>query len=95
MSAWRNSLMESWSERGRDEWPCEVVLNDGRVALSYAVEGGHDRYEGPEVGPGHYELSCLHTPGKATLHTFKGSKILEGFWMEAGQKGMWRITLAE
>ncbi len=87
---------------------CEVrLLEGGGIEVSYwhnAGSGGHPVYKGQEQGAGHYLLESKHPAGRASLHRFKDSMILEGFWEEnTGEedafddpvvaKGMWRIEL--
>jgi hypothetical protein len=62
--------------------------------VSYEDDRGVVNYKGEGKGPGHFALESLERNGKATLHMFEGSTILEGFWIEEGWKGFWRITLA-
>lgn len=66
------------------------------IVVSYEVEnGGHIVYQGTEKGNGHYELSAPNVNGKATLHMFEKSRILEGYWAEEDEdwRGMWRVRL--
>ena len=56
-------------------------------------EGRFYHYTGNEKGEGHYQLHCAENNGKATLHRFAESTILEGSWRESGVHGMWRIEL--
>ncbi len=79
---------DSVAEEG---FPCEVRLGDGEIVVSYEGDDGFINYTGKEIGEGHFQLSCASNGGSASLHCFKGSKILEGFWIEDGVKGFWRI----
>jgi hypothetical protein len=74
--------------------PCRVRTEEGWISVSYDDDGVVE-YVGYEKGPGHYELKCGGRSGRATLHRFPNGKILEGFWDEEGQRGMWRIRLRE
>ncbi len=79
--------------------PCSVEIADGHILVWYddADESGRHivtTYEGEEISLGHFELSALAKDGRSSLHTFNGGRFLDGFWVEGGQRGMWRITLA-
>ena len=73
--------------------PCTVRIGEGMVSLTYAYSGGEQTYAGTEIGEGHYKLETSAGDGKANLHHFKGGQILDGWWVEHGHEGMWRITL--
>lgn len=98
MQIWNNCKMLSLSyDCSRDESSCEVKIDGKNIVVSY-IEEGHPTaviYKGTEHDPGHYELSNSNNDvrGRATLHRFKGSNFLEGWWEEKGMQGMWRITL--
>jgi hypothetical protein len=46
-------------------------------------------------GQGHYHLVAPDGSMQATLHRFKDSQILEGYWTRRGRRGFWRIQLPE
>jgi len=74
----------------------EVKFDGNRLVVSYELDdGGYVVYQGVEQGAGHYELRAPAVNGKATLHMFEKSRILEGFWFEQDEdwRGMWRIRL--
>lgn len=73
----------------------EVYLSDGEIKVRYEVDGEYNVYIGREISSGHFELACPALAGKATLHRFPGSQILEGFWHEEGVRGAWKIRLHE
>jgi hypothetical protein len=74
---------------------CNVELNGDKIRVWYESGNGTTLvYEGKEIGVGHFELHAPSVNGRATLHMFNGSKVLEGFWVENGYRGMWRIILA-
>jgi hypothetical protein len=76
--------------------PCEVVIGDGRIAVSQAYEGvGHVTFSGPELEPGHFTVTADKISAKGSLHKFSNSKRLEGYWVEEGAQGMWRIDLID
>jgi len=72
---------------------CEVKLDNGKMVISYEDGCGFTLYEGKETSEGHFMLECRQNGGKASLHCFPKRKILEGFWIENGEKGFWRIFL--
>ena len=79
---------------------CEVRLGDhnGQVEVIYEDEARDDSsvsYEGMEQGDGHYLLECESLDGRASLHRFSDSLILEGFWETAEASGMWRVELGK
>lgn len=73
---------------------CAVKIEDKKILVEYEGEDGFVQYIGEEKGQGHFELSCPAVSGKASLHMFADSEILEGSWFEGGYRGMWRIHLA-
>lgn len=86
------------NEEADEHEPCLVSLEDGVLVLEYDDEDSAGRpirahYRGAEQGEGHFQLACVETGGKATLHRFPGASLLEGSWTEGGYRGMWRITL--
>ncbi|MBU0594257.1 MAG: hypothetical protein KKH74_11055 [Gammaproteobacteria bacterium] len=85
------------SQEAAERMPCEVRINEesGEIAISYESEDGYTVYSGNESGDGHYVLECEEVQGRASLHRFPSSSILEGYWEENGLKGMWRIELGE
>ena len=102
MLHYKNATMETWSF-GADavkSRQCEVcIADDGKIEVTYrssADETGYTVYEGKELDEGHYLLEC-ESPvcGRATLHRFPDSLILEGYWDEVDDRGMRRITLGE
>lgn len=73
---------------------CEVSIESGQIVVRYLADDGFIEYVGHEIGDGHFELLCPDINGKASLHQFPGGKILEGFWIEDGERGMWRLILS-
>lgn len=95
MAVWNNSLMDIVyydKTEACEQDPCEVRIEGNEIVVSYD-DDVPVVFKGHLNGPGHFELACAEVNGKATLHMFEGSKILEGFWLEGGEKGFWRITL--
>ncbi len=72
---------------------CEIRINGGEIAVSYEDEDDLAVYKGKDEGHGHFELERPEKGGKATLHQMPNSKSLEGYWVEGGYKGFWRIIL--
>jgi len=73
---------------------CEVKIDEKTIVVSYEdEEGGFIIYKGGNEGTGHFELFCPEQDGRATLHMFKGARILEGSWIEGGGRGFWKIEL--
>jgi len=72
---------------------CEVKIGNGEIVVSYEEGGGFAVYKGEEVSEGHFILEYPENKGKASLHRFANSNTLEGFWVEGGAKGFWRIYL--
>lgn len=90
-----NSFMETYSASHlRLDEPCSVRLEADSVRIEYRQDGEIFAYSGTSRGAGHYELRCEgHPQCRATLHCFEESTFLEGFWLEEGGQGMWRIRL--
>ena len=95
MTVYRNCTMEMFDAKGQWELPCEVRISDGSIAVSYNRGGVPKVYEGPETEPGHFKMTCDSIGGRATLHRFAGDDLLDGWWIEEGYEGMWRVTLEE
>lgn len=95
MSSYPNSIMHSfYFDHESEEWTCKVTIEDDRIEIGYDLEErGHVTWRGVSRGVGHYELGCPELEGRGTLHMFPDSKYLEGFWVESGIRGMWRIEL--
>ena len=93
---YRNATMEVFKpDAGSYEQPCRVRLREDQLRLEYEDTGGAYAYSGRAISPGHFELKGEGFDGRATLHTFAGSVVLEGAWREEGSYGMWRIQLGE
>lgn len=75
---------------------CEIRQEDnGRLVVSYEDGDEYVTYSGKGID-GHYTLTCTshrEKNGRASLHHMNNSRILEGFWIEDGWKGLWRIYL--
>ncbi|PSF09004.1 hypothetical protein C7H09_08160 [Marinobacter fuscus] len=77
-----------------EDEPCQVRIGEKDIVVDYEEDGKRILYRGHERGAGHYELTSEQVKGRATLHRFEGSNILEGSWIEDGVRGMWKIRLA-
>jgi hypothetical protein len=102
MRNFKDATMKVWTV-GADAMTtrqCEVRLGDhnGQVEVTYEDEAMDDSsvsYEGQEQGEGHYLLECESLDGRASLHRFSDSLILEGFWKTTEASGMWRVELGK
>lgn len=94
MKAYFNSEMLAYSDGGLDRANCEVRIDDTSIVVSYDTEDGPVVYAGSAEGAGHYKLKARGVNGEATLHCFAKGKVLDGWWRENGEDGMWRIWLA-
>jgi hypothetical protein len=95
MAVYKNCLMDTYHGDGsNNNQPCQVRIDERTLALSYQDADGPVVYQGQERGEGHYELANA-SGGRGTLHCFKGSVFLEGYWIEKGAEGMWRIRLED
>lgn len=73
---------------------CIIVIGSGEVELKYDDLDGFVSWKGREVSPGHYIVHANRKGARGTLHrTDVNSIYLEGYWVEGGEKGMWRINL--
>lgn len=96
MTIWHNSKMSTFyysDEPSSEDYPCIVEINEDKISVKYDDEEVVE-YQGKNHGNGHFELSAPEIGGKASLHMFPNSLILEGYWIEDSYRGMWRILLA-
>jgi len=98
MTAWNNCTVDTlyYNEEAAvtNEAGYEVKIDDKEIIVSYEDDIGRVEYRGKNKGTGHFQLSCPERKGEASLHQFPTSSILEGYWIENGFRGMWRINLA-
>ncbi len=101
MRKFKDATMKVWTV-GVDAMTtrqCEVRLTDrGYIEVNYEDEARDDSsvsYEGKEQGEGHYLLECEALDGRASLHRFSDSLILEGYWETTEASGMWRVELGK
>lgn len=97
MPIYSNSKMSSlyYSDApSAENYPCVVRIDDHEILVEYEDEDdGVVQYRGKNNGDGHFELSSTDVNGRASLHMFPNSSILEGSWVEDSYRGMWRILL--
>lgn len=74
---------------------CIVRVSEGTIEVAYDDDEGPVCYRGRNAGDGHFQLAAPERDGKATLHQLPGAQILEGYWEEGGNRGMWRIFLSK
>jgi hypothetical protein len=92
VSTWKHSLLASYY--GRDiKGECHVRIDETKIVVSFEQHDGLTVYEGKEVAPGHFKLTCARKGGCATLHRIPGENLLEGHWIAGRDQGMWRIQL--
>lgn len=76
--------------------PCHVrLVRNGMIVVCFEKDGESVIYHGWESGNGHYLLVSNDPDGRSSLHRFRESLILEGYWEEKTSSGMWRIELGE
>ena len=95
MPIWNSCTMTTlyYSEDASDDDPCVVRIDENGILVEYEDEE-IVQYTGTRNGEGHFELRGVGFDGHASLHMFPESSVLEGSWVEEGQRGMWRIRLA-
>lgn len=97
VEVFKNAQMDTYHAGGIEfDHPCTVRIDEDLVIIEYI----HDNleqcvYRGHSIGTGHFRLKADGFRGDATLHRFEESNILEGFWIEEAQQGMWRIRLCD
>ena len=95
MTIWTHCKMSTlyYSEDGAEEnYLCVVKITDDEIVVEYDDEG-LVQYRGSNDASGHFLLAASDVEGRASLHRFPDADILEGSWVEAGYRGMWRIEL--
>ena len=96
MEVFDRALMDTYCADGiYFDHPCKVRIDEEMLVIEYLNESEQCAYRGHSSGQGHYRLQGVHTKADATLHRFADAKILEGFWAENGEQGMWRIRLSD
>lgn len=71
---------------------CVVEMNATQIVVR-CDENAHERYEGRDLGGGHYVFDALELEGKRSLHRAPDYPILQGIWFDSATRGMWRIEL--
>ena len=101
MTIWKGSTVTTYygSKDSLDTGHCVVSVEDGHITVAYDYHDGEqlvaEVYEGTEIGSGHFKLKSRDGRGEASLHCFPNGRILNGWWREDSQEGMWRIRLAD
>ena len=92
----------AWIEIGYfDERPVQRVRNAvveigvRTIFVEMREDARLVRFEGARTGQGHFLLRGDNGAGDATLHRFKDSTILEGFWKRNSKSGFWRVHLPQ
>lgn len=70
-----------------------VRITEESIEVAYDDDDGAVCYRGKNTGDGHYQLTAAERNGRASLHCFRNSNFLEGYWHEGDSRGMWRIEL--
>ncbi|VVE71638.1 hypothetical protein PCA31118_03931 [Pandoraea captiosa] len=98
MAVWTECEMATLfysGEEASEHYRCTVKIDDERIIVEYEDGyGGTIQYLGENQRNGHFLLTSAQVKGRASLHRFPDSSILEGSWIEEGERGMWRIELA-
>lgn len=96
MHIWSKSIMTTLyrSSDPSTEYPCVVKIENNDILVEYYQNNRILQYKGKSNGVGHFELQAIGFYGRATLHRFMDSSVLEGSWIEEGCKGMWSISLS-
>lgn len=96
MEVFDGARMDVYHSEGVDfDWPCKVRIDEEMIVIEYMHDTERCIYRGHSSGSGHYRLQADGFRGDGTLHRFPGGSILEGFWIEEVQQGMWRIRLVD
>lgn len=97
MPIYRHSTWRSYDNSGATDSDCVVRITGTEIVVEFEGDGTNvwHRYMGEEEGEGHYHLTCPELSGTATLHRFKDVDVLEGYWKEGGEIGMWIIELSD
>lgn len=95
MRIWQHCSMATYypGADAAEVQPCVVKISDGEILVEYQGDG-LVQYRGPSLGTGHYSLEAPAVDGRASLHGFAGSTLLEGSWVQGSYRGMWKIELA-
>ena len=98
MSIWKDckaSILYFSKDAAAENEPCTVKITQEAILVEYIDEDdGLIQYKGKNNGDGHFQLVSEKVRGRATLHRFAESTLLEGSWVEDGERGMWKIDLA-
>lgn len=78
---------------------CQVCIDGNTITVSCEKDGKQVTYQGEVVSDcdNLYKLAVVFPEGKRRTATLKRSLIqddlLEGYWLEDGMNGFWRIQL--
>jgi len=88
------------SDQASTDFDCIVKFSSSELIIEYInYDENRVTYSGIDQGNGHYILNSYEfESGKATLHMFPDSKILEGSWVVTDDngvkiKGFWKILI--
>lgn len=96
MAIWKNSRLYGVSLDGNItevNYPCQVIIDEKRIVVSYFEEGEAISYTGANKNNDHFFLECHEINGEASLHRFPNANLLVGTWVEDGEEGFWKIEL--
>lgn len=89
------ATMKIYDDTGSDYFPCQLIVREQEMVVSYDTGGGPVIYRGPEVAPGAWVLEAPEVRGRATLYKSPISEgTFEGSWSER-ELGMWTIDVQE
>ncbi|MHB1643403.1 MAG: hypothetical protein ACYCS8_12220 [Acidithiobacillus sp.] len=101
MPIWRNVIVDTYYADGSapelgERDTVEVRIDEREIVVSYEDDDGVVIYRGNNDGSGHFSLEAPERNGRASLHRFiPNGNFLEGYWIEGGSTGMWRIELGQ
>ncbi|WP_194724047.1 hypothetical protein [Noviherbaspirillum malthae] len=79
-----------------DTEPYDVRISSKEVVVSYPGDKGRAViWRGDNDGSGRFELRAEGMDGFARLYLSRDGDVLEGYYREEGQVGMWQIALDE
>ena len=98
MEAWNEAKLDIGFYDGQQALlgqKCDVRVVTSSLSINCLFLEEEVTLHGLRNGQGHYHLVAPDGGMQATLHRFKDSQILEGFWTRRGRRGFWRIQLPE
>ena len=97
MTIWKNCTCDLYFYDARADLKdpgYEVRIDGDEMVISYQDDGEWVNYKGKDLGGGHYEL-IADDVSRAMMHRVPNSEIIEGFWQEGDNFGMWRLYLKD